>query len=194
MSQSTQFAWTSRLLHWSMAVLLLAMVFIGVSMVTSLTDYRLLVTIHRPLGIAILVLAIVRVVNRRLRPPPDFPPSLSRAERRWVTLSELGLYTFMFALPLVGWGMLSAGGNPVTLAGSFTLPPIAPKSPTLFATLRTAHTVLAYLFFVTFLAHLAGVLFHAIVLRDRLFLRMAPWRAGAKGEAPSGSAGAQSSR
>jgi len=56
-------------------------------------------------------------------------------------------------------------------------PPFLPKSPLLFETLRTAHTVLAYLFFVTFLAHLGGVLFHAVVLRDGIIARMAPFRA-----------------
>jgi cytochrome b561 len=44
-----QFALLSRLLHWLMAALLLAMLFIGVSMVAALGSYHTLVTIHRPL-------------------------------------------------------------------------------------------------------------------------------------------------
>jgi len=47
----TQFALQSRILHWLMAVMLLAMLFIGVTMVASLGDYHVLVAIHRPLGI-----------------------------------------------------------------------------------------------------------------------------------------------
>jgi cytochrome b561 len=45
--------------------------------------------------------------------------------------------------------------------------------------LRRAHTLLAYLFFATFLAHLGAVLFHTLVVRDSLLKRMAPGRAGA---------------
>ena len=42
----TQFAFLSRILHWLMAAMLLAMLFIGVSVVASLGDYH---RIHRPL-------------------------------------------------------------------------------------------------------------------------------------------------
>jgi cytochrome b561 len=44
----------------------------------------------------------------------------------------------------------------------------------LYAALRKAHTVLAYLLFLAFIAHFGAVLFHTLILRDRLFSRMAP--------------------
>ena len=44
---------TSRLLHWAMAVLVLAQLFIGIAMVGSLSDYHRLVAIHKPLGMLI---------------------------------------------------------------------------------------------------------------------------------------------
>jgi cytochrome b561 len=178
MSGLAQYAWTSRILHWLMAAMLLAMVFIGVSMVTSLADYSMLLAIHRPLGLAILVLAVLRVINRRMKPPPDFLPTMPSIERRVVVWSERLLYTLMFALPLVGWCTLSAGGYPVVFLSGLVVPPILPHSTILYVFLRMAHTVLAYLFFVTFLGHLGGVLLHTIVLRDGLILRMVPWRAG----------------
>ena len=62
----TQFAFLSRILHWLMAAMLLAMLFIGVSMVASLGNYHRLVAIHRPLGIMILILAAIRLINRKL--------------------------------------------------------------------------------------------------------------------------------
>jgi cytochrome b561 len=176
-NERAQFAWSSRLLHWLMAGMLLTMAFIGAFMVTSLRHYHELVSLHRPLGIAILALATVRLINRRVHRPPDFPPEIRAGERRVVIASERVLYVLMFALPLVGWGMLSAAGNPIVLAGTLTLPPILPRAPGLYAALRTAHTALAYLFFATFLAHLGGVLLHTIVLRDGVILRMVPWRA-----------------
>jgi len=67
------FALLSRLLHWTMALLILAMLFIGVAMVSSLSDYHRLVAIHRPLGILLLVLVAVRLINRLLSPPPPLP-------------------------------------------------------------------------------------------------------------------------
>ena len=52
---------------------------------------------------------------------------------------------------------------------------ILPANPALYAVLRQAHTLLAYLLFMTFLAHLGAVLFHTLILRDRLLNRMALW-------------------
>ena len=171
----TQFSPLSRLLHWIMAALLLAMLFIGISMVTSLGDYHRLVAIHRPLGILILLFAAVRLVNRIFTTLPPFPPTVPPPERLIATASEWLLYTLMFALPLVGWAMLSAARLPVTMFGSFHLPPILPPDPALYAMLRKTHTVLAFLLFFTFLAHLSAVLFHTLVIRDRLLNRMAFW-------------------
>jgi cytochrome b561 len=171
----TQFALLSRILHWLMATLLVAMLFIGVAMVSSLGDYYKLVTIHRPLGILILILAAIRLVTRMLTQLPPFPPSMPQSERFVATLSERVLYTVFFALPLVGWAMLSAGHYPIVMFGAVHLPPILPARPELYATLRKTHTVLAYLLFMTFLAHAGAVLFHTLVLRDGLLNRMIPW-------------------
>jgi cytochrome b561 len=79
----------------------------------------------------------------------------------------------MFAMPLVGWGMLSAGGYPIVLYGPWELPPILPQSAILYAGLRQLHTVLAYLLFATFLAHLGAALFHGLIRRDGVWESMA---------------------
>jgi len=171
----SQFALQSRILHWLMAAMLLAMLFIGVSMVASLGDYHTLVAIHRPLGIVILILAAVRLANRLLTTLPPFPPTMSHQERFMASSSEKLLYGLMFAMPLVGWGMLSAGHYPIVIFGPVHLPPILPAEPMLYAFLRKTHTILAYLLFLTFLAHLSAVLFHTLIARDRLLDRMALW-------------------
>jgi cytochrome b561 len=170
-----QFALQSRILHWLMAVMLLAMLFIGVTMVASLGNYHRLVAIHRPLGILILILAAIRLVNRRYTTLPPFPPTMSARERKIGPAIERLLYTLMFALPLVGWGMLSAGHYPIVMFGPLHLPPILPANPMLYAFLRKTHTILAYLLFLTFLVHLGTVLFHTLIIRDRLLDRMALW-------------------
>jgi cytochrome b561 len=170
-----QFAAFSRLLHWTMAAMVLAMLGIGVAMVTSLAHYHGLVSIHRPLGIAILILIIVRFVNRQLTSLPPFPATISRGERLAARASELAMYSLMFVLPLVGWGMLSAARYPIVLFGALHLPFILPHDVRLYAVLRKAHTILAYLFFLMFMAHFGAMLFHTLIVRDGLLKRMAPW-------------------
>src|SRR5215475_2803454 len=152
-----------RVLHWTMAAMVLTMLGIGVAMIASLADYHLLVSIHRPLGAAILVLVVVRFVVRRLSSLPPFPPTMSRLERRAATASEYTMYGLMFVLPLVGWGMLSAAHYPIVLYGSLHLPFILPHNAMLYAVLRKAHTILAYLFFLTFMAHVSAILFHTLI-------------------------------
>jgi hypothetical protein len=75
--------------------------------------------------------------------------------------------------------MLSAARYPIVLFGPLRLPPILPQSAAVYAVLRKVHTVLAYLLFGTFFAHLTAVLFHALVLRDGILNRMALWKSGA---------------
>ena len=174
-TQRTQFTVLMRLLHWTMAAMVLTMLCIGVAMVASLGNYHVLLSIHRPLGIAILILVVVRFVNRLLSRLPPFPATMSRTERLAATASEFTMYGLMFALPLVGWGMLSAARYPIVLYGSLQLPFILPHNAMLYAVLRNAHTVLAYLFFVMFLAHFGAILFHTLIVRDGMLKRMAPW-------------------
>ena len=174
MPAQPRFPAVSRLLHWTMAVMVLIMLCIGVAMVVSLGDYHALVSIHRPLGIAILILVVVRFANRRINPPPPFPATMSRAERLAATASELAMYGLMLVLPLVGWGMLSAARYPIVLHGSVHLPFILPHNAVLYAVLRKAHTILAYLFFLTFMAHVGAILFHTLIVRDGMLRRMAP--------------------
>ncbi len=171
----TRFAIQSRILHWLMAVMILTMLFIGVAMVASLADYHRLVAIHRPLGIAVLILAVIRLINRKLTKLPPFPPTMSKLERFIASSSEKLLYALMITLPLVGWGMLSAGHYPIVMFGTVHLPPILPAHPMLYAFLRHSHTVLAYLLFATIFAHVGAVLFHTLIVRDRILDRMALW-------------------
>ena len=176
-TRQPQFPIFSQMLHWTMAVLVLAMLFIGIGMVSSLSDYHWLISIHRPLGILILVLVAIRLVNRLLNPAPPLPQGMPAWQRFAAHASHVVLYALLFALPLVGWGMLSAARYPIVLYGSLQLPPILPHEVALYAVLRMTHTVLAFLLFATFLAHFAAALMHALIYRDDVFPSMASWKA-----------------
>ncbi|MFD9668366.1 cytochrome b [Rhodococcus sp. NPDC059968] len=168
----TRFALPSRLLHWTMAPLVIAQLVIGVAMVASLTGYDLLRAIHRPLGIVILIFVVIRIGNRLLHRPPRFPSTMRPLERRVAKGSEYLLYALLLVQPVIGWAMLSAAGSPIVLYRSLHLPAIAPHDTSVYALLRQSHTILAYLLFLTFTAHLCAVMFHTLVLRDRTLDRM----------------------
>jgi len=164
-----------RLLHWLMAICILAMLFIGVGMVSTIAPkYLTLVQIHKPLGIAILVLALIRLAVRARYGAPALPLDLPEPMKLAAELSHYALYGLMIAMPLIGWGMMSAAAYPVVLYPGWDLPPILPQSDRLHALLWDAHYYLAFAFFALILLHIAAALFHALVRRDGVFEAMAP--------------------
>lgn len=86
--------------------------------------------------------------------------------------SHLVLYALMLVLPLLGWAMISAAGDPVMLSSSVQLPALVGANAPLFAVLRRAHGFLAYLLFLTVLLHLAAALFHGLIRRDGVLQSM----------------------
>src|SRR5215469_2286427 len=82
-----------RLLHWLMAICILAMLFIGVGMVSTVNPkYLTLVAIHKPLGVAILVLALIRLAVRLRYGTPPLPADLPEPMRVAAKLSHYAFY------------------------------------------------------------------------------------------------------
>jgi cytochrome b561 len=161
-------------LHWLMAICILAMLFIGVGMASTVKPLHLtLISIHKPLGATILVLALIRLVVRLRYGAPPLPADLPPLQKLAAQLTHYAFYALMFAMPLLGWGMLSAAAYPVVLVGGVHLPAIAPHSDRIHTLLWTAHFYLAFAFFGLILLHLAAALLHALVRRDGVFEAMA---------------------
>jgi cytochrome b561 len=170
-----RFTLLQRLLHWLMAICILTMLFIGVGMVSTVQPkYLTLVSIHKPLGIAILVLALIRLAVRFRYGAPPLPADLPEPIKLGAQLSHYALYALMIGMPLLGWGMLSAAAYPVMIFGGVRLPAILPHSDSLHTLLWNAHFYLAFAFFALILLHIAAALFHALVRRDGVFDTMAP--------------------
>src|SRR4051812_43123168 len=167
-----KFTAASRMFHWLTAVLIFAALLIGFTMVTWLAGYSVLRMIHMSIGILVLVVVVLRILNRVRHHPPAWPSTIGRLEGRVVIWSERALYALMLAQPLVGWAMVSATGKPVRVFGVLRLPRIAPFDIHVYSVLRETHSVLAYLLVVVVAAHVSAVLAHSIVLRDGVLRRM----------------------
>ena len=172
-----RFSPLQRALHWIMAICILAMLFIGVGMVSTVKpDYLTLVSIHKPLGIAILVLALIRLAVRIARGAPPLPANMPEPMKLAAHLSHYAFYALMIAMPLLGYGDAVGGGlsgRDVRLRTCRRFCRIAIQLHTL---LWNAHRFLALCFFALIVVHLAAALFHALVRRDGVFRAMAPWK------------------
>lgn len=180
-SVRTTFSPVQRALHWAMAIAILAMLFVGAGMVSTVDQVReTLIAVHRPLGVAILLLTFLRIVVRFVQGAPELPENMPEPMKLAAKLSHLAFYVLMFTMPLIGWAMMSAADYPIVLFGGVQLPPIVSPSRELHAALWTAHAALAFAFFALILLHLAAALFHALVRRDGVFQQMAGGRAPAE--------------
>jgi cytochrome b561 len=172
MPEPGRFTRLSRVLHWLTAVLVFTALFVGFAMVNSVGSYAALVTLHKTLGVTILLVMLVRVVNRITHHPPAWPPTIGALEGKVVVISEMSMYAMLLIQPLVGWAMVSAAGEPVVVFGALRLPRIAPFDAQVFWVLRQAHSVIAYTLMAAIAAHVSAVLLHTVALRDRLIERM----------------------
>ena len=174
-----RFALFARLIHWAMALLILAMLFIGAGMVsTASAAYPALLAWHRPIGITILALALIRLGFRLTHPAPPLPADLPPIQALAAKASHYVLYALMIAMPLIGWAMQSAAGYPVILWKGFILSPILPHDIVVYGWLRLIHELLGYAFFLAILGHLGAALVHALIRRDGVFEAMSLGRRG----------------
>jgi cytochrome b561 len=166
-----------RALHWLMAVCILAMLFIGVGMVSTIAPkYLPLIATHKWLGTVIFLLALIRLAVRWHYGAPPLPADLPAPMKLAAELSHYVLYFLMIIMPLLGWSMLSAANYPVVLYGGVHLPMLVPQRDSLHTMLWNAHFYLAFLFFAIVLLHIAAALFHGLVRHDGVFEAMAPVR------------------
>jgi cytochrome b561 len=162
----TRFSLLTRLLHWTMAPLLVAMLLVGTGMAATLSHWRItLIGLHKPLGLALLVLAVLRLLVRLAGRTPPLPSTLPPALRAAAHASQWLLYGCMLAMPLIGWGMLSAGGFPLP----WHLPALVTPGVARYALLRGLHTVVGEVFYTLVIGHVLAGLLHAWLLRDGVF-------------------------
>jgi cytochrome b561 len=165
-----RFSLASRLLHWTMAPLLVAMLLIGTGMVTTMSRWHnILLGLHKPLGLALLALALLRLALRLVGKTPPLPSTLPAPLRIAAKASHWLLYGCMLAMPLIGWGMLSAAGYPMPSPAGLHIPPLLAPDVERFALLRTLHAQVGRLFFALVTLHIMAGLLHALLLRDGVF-------------------------
>ncbi|MFO1328309.1 MAG: cytochrome b [Rubrivivax sp.] len=167
---------TAALLHWAMALLIVAAVAVGAWMtglpsgITKLKVYNW----HKWVGATVLALVLVRLAWRATHVPPPGPP-MPRWQARAAAAVQVWLYVLMLAVPLLGWAYSSAAGFPLVWLGVLPLPDWVGADRDLAARLKPWHGRAAWTLAALSLLHVAAALHHHGVRRDGLLRRMAPW-------------------
>ncbi len=162
-------------LHWLTAMLILANIVLGLSMVPLPISPRKLEWYigHKWIGITVFLLTCARFGWRWARPPPP-PVAMPRWQRRAASVVHLLLYALLLLVPISGWVYSSATGVQVVYLGLVPLPDLVPKDKALAAVLRACHVTLNFTLFTLVCVHAAAALRHHFVDRDTLLWRMLP--------------------
>lgn len=169
---------TAVTLHWLIAGLVLAAVFMGWTMTAmQISPQRLkLYNYHKWVGVTVLALALVRLAWRLLHAPPALPamPAWQR------TLAKGGhalLYGLMLLVPLTGWIYSNYSGYRVVYLGKLPLPNLVERNRELAAIWVEVHGWLAISFAVLVGLHVLAALHHQFIVKDHTLRRMLAWRA-----------------
>ncbi|WP_341910110.1 cytochrome b [Polaromonas sp. YR568] len=170
---------TAIVLHWLLALLILAQLSFGVYMVElPFSPGRIKqFNWHKWAGISILVLSALRLLWRlRHRPPAALPMPSWQAHSAHA--SHVAMYVLFFAIPLAGWAYSSAAGFPVVYFGVLPLPDLVGRDTDLAGQLKLLHRILAYGLAALIAVHFAAALKHHLLDKDGLLHRMNPFRSG----------------
>lgn len=161
-------------LHWTIAALILIAFALGLTVDDFPKAYGpMVVNIHALLGVAVLVLTLVRLGWRLTHTPPALPASGGPLANKAAKAVHVLLYALMLAAPLIGLPTLFYRGRGLDF-GLFAIPPVLPRVPEIFHPLTEAHELAAYALVLLAAGHVLAALYHQAVLKDRLMERMLP--------------------
>lgn len=157
-------------LHWLMLVLLVAvyaLILLREGYPKGSEIRQAFKAWHFSLGLAVFALVWLRLLARKFR------LGLTSAgwDARIAGVMHLALYAFMIVMPLLGWVILSAEGDPVRLFG-LPLPPLTAPNEALAERAEEVHETLATLGYWLVGIHAGAALAHHYLWKDDVLRRM----------------------
>lgn len=131
-----------------------------------------LYNIHESLGVIVWVLTLARLAYRWRHPPPPLAADTPALIRIAAHGTHVALYALLILLPIIGFLATNAWGFPLKVFGLLPLPSPIGKDEALAKVLATLHWSGALAGGLLLAGHLAGVVHHTFIRRDRLLQRM----------------------
>ena len=169
-------------LHWLIALLIFVLFPLGWVMddFTGLQKFQAF-NLHKSLGLTVLVLMVLRIGWRMFNPVPELPASMPELQRKAAHAAHALLYIATFAIVLAGWALISASDKPSVLFQMTSIPKLPWLSSLAPADMKAYHHLLegvhgflGWVLLVLIVVHIAGALYHGIVLKDGILTSMKP--------------------
>ncbi|SEN26738.1 Cytochrome b561 [Paracoccus alcaliphilus] len=167
----------ARSLHWLTALIILANIVLGLVAVRlpmeALQTKFQLFSLHKTLGIAAFVVALLRIVWALTQPRPVPVHPERRLETFLAESMHWVLYAALVLVPLTGWIEHAAteGYAPILWPFGQGLP-MVPKSPQVAEVMASIHHIFAWVLIGAIVLHVAGAMKHAVIDRDGVLARM----------------------
>ena len=162
----------ARAFHWLVAILVFAVWPLGkvISFVRddAKTGFYLW---HESLGFLVLWLMLARLCVRFLTQTPGHG-DMPRAQAWLADTVQWSLYLALIVMPISGFLATNAHGFPLDWFGVLSVASPIGKSPEIAPLLSAIHYWLSWATLALVVLHLAGVLFHRVILADRTLDRM----------------------
>ncbi len=182
---SSRYGSLSKALHWLTALGIFIMIPLGIVANGAASDspealaWKVqLFSAHKTLGIAVLAVAVLRILWMLSQPKPAPLHPDRKLETFAAETVHVLLYGSLLLVPLSGWVEHAAttGFAPILWPLGQSLP-FVPQSPELAEMAAGAHIVLERVLVVSLFLHIAGALKHRFVDRDQTLARMLPSQA-----------------
>jgi cytochrome b561 len=155
----------SRMLHWTIAILFIALIPMGIftSMIPEDADYRnAYYVVHKSIGVTIFLLVLVRLVWNKLSRRPSLDNALTTREEKLAHRAHNTLYFMMLAIPITGFMMTSYHGYE-TYFFFWEIQPLWEESD-IYQVWGGFHKyLLPYLLYIVLGAHILGALKHQFI-------------------------------
>ncbi len=173
---SDRWGGVSQLLHWTTVILIVVIAYIGLTMGDLPNGPEKIKTyaLHKSIGLTILALVVLRVLWRLVAGAPHPVPGSPRWQERIASLTHIGIYVLLFAIPISGWVVNSSAGYPLQWFGLFNLPAIVGESHDLHEAAEEAHELMFWLLALMVAAHAGAAFYHHLFQQDATLARMLP--------------------
>src|ERR1700754_1511901 len=103
LGRTDRYLWGAIWLHWTIAVLVLANLTLGLFHESLLEDVKAVIPIHQAIGVTVLALTLLRLGWRLTHRPPPLPGGVAGWARAAAAVVHGCFYALLLALPLSGW-------------------------------------------------------------------------------------------
>lgn len=195
MNDTVRYTKTAIILHWLIALLIIAMLALGFWMhelpkdapktasfdLFNLGIYTMTLpepvsvrtfyfNLHKSLGVTVFAIILFRVFWRLTHVPPAFLSTMQAWEKRLADLGHKALYVLMLAMPLSGVVLSLYSKFGIKWFGIPLVPGL--DNPALREVFTEVHETTAWLLIVLIVIHVAAAVKHKVVDKDGVLKRM----------------------